>query len=274
MQDEKLERMSENIENPHDPTSDLHWSGWISRVRWLAAEIVVIVAGVLIAMALNAWWQNRQSRAQEQVYLHQLDGDLAASERLIESADSMYREVDRRGNLLVRAFRMSVRPPRDSVESWFAHGFWQEPLEPVTATAEALVFSGNITLIRDDSLRAAVTRYVGSMNKAAERQQIWAGEYYRAVERLTDYVDVIDAGLQSTPIDRINQLARTNLYAPYPENPVAPAFSYPVDNLFQNKDVYRALWTANNWKRNLAVTRAEMLTETHALRAAVQKEIH
>jgi hypothetical protein len=140
---------------------------------------------------------------------------------------------------------MKVRPRHDSIASWFAHGFWQEPLEPVTATAEALVSSGNITLIRDDSLRAAVTRYVGSMNKAAERQQIWGGQYYRAVERLTDYVDIMGASLQSTPADAVNRRARTDLYAPFPENPATPAFSYSMDDLFQNKDVYRALWMAS-----------------------------
>jgi hypothetical protein len=168
---------------------------------------------------------------------------------------------------------MKVRPRHDSIASWFAHGFWQEPLEPVTATAEALVSSGNITLIRDDSLRAAVTRYVGSMNKAAERQQIWGGQYYRAVERLTDYVDIMGASLQSTPADAVNRRARTDLYAPFPENPATPAFSYSMDDLFQNKDVYRALWMANNWKANLAATRTEMLAETRALRAAVRKSM-
>lgn len=47
-----------------------------SSIRWFAAEIIVIVAGVLIALALNAWWQDRQDAESEQVYLRLLLRDL------------------------------------------------------------------------------------------------------------------------------------------------------------------------------------------------------
>src|SRR5262245_39149153 len=35
-------------------------SAWRSKVQWFAAEIVVVVAGILIALALNAWWGARE----------------------------------------------------------------------------------------------------------------------------------------------------------------------------------------------------------------------
>ena len=265
--------MTQNHETPLRSGSTHPGRDWLARWRWFAAEIVVVVAGVLIALTLNAWWQSGQDRKREQVYLHQLDADLAESERLIEQADSLYQHVDRRGALLVRAFRVRERPLTDSVAAWIAGGFWHEPLTPVTATAEALVFTGDITLIRNDSLRAEVTRYVGLMNKATQRQQVWSAEYYRAVDRLSELVDFIELSIQSAPPELINGTANSSLYAPFPANPVAPPFSYDTEDLFSSKEAYRALWMANNWKSNLAGTRAEMLTETRALRAAVRREI-
>ena len=265
--------MTQNHDTPPLSGSSDRGRNWLAKWRWFAAEIVVVVAGVLIALTLNAWWDGQQDREREQVYLHQLAADLSESERLIQQADSLYQSVDRRGALLVRAFRLREMPSRDSVTAWIAGGFWHEPLTPVTATAEALVFTGDITLIRNDSLRAEVTRYVSSMNKASQRQQVWSGEYYRAVDRLSELVDFIGVSLEAAPRELVNRTASSSLYAPFPPDPVEPAFSYDTQDLFSSKEAYRALWTANNWKSNLAGTRAEMLNETRALRVAVRREI-
>src|SRR5688572_25817782 len=44
-------------------------SGWRARVRWFAAEFLVVVTGVLVALALQAWYEDRQDRDRETAYL-------------------------------------------------------------------------------------------------------------------------------------------------------------------------------------------------------------
>ncbi len=50
---------------------------WQQKLRWFAAEIVIVVAGVLIALAINAWWQGRQDHALETRTLRELRDALA-----------------------------------------------------------------------------------------------------------------------------------------------------------------------------------------------------
>lgn len=38
--------------------------GW-SRIRWLAAELTMVVAGILIALAIQSWADGRDDRASE-----------------------------------------------------------------------------------------------------------------------------------------------------------------------------------------------------------------
>lgn len=38
---------------------------WRPKLRWFAAEILIVVCGVLIALALNAWWQGREQAREE-----------------------------------------------------------------------------------------------------------------------------------------------------------------------------------------------------------------
>ena len=47
-------------------------SPWRRKLHWFAAEILVVVAGILIALALNAWWEDRQAHALETRSLREL----------------------------------------------------------------------------------------------------------------------------------------------------------------------------------------------------------
>ena len=59
---------------------------WRRGVSWFLAEFLVVVAGVLVALAVSAWWQGRLDRQHETEYLQQLDADLLATENDMEHA--------------------------------------------------------------------------------------------------------------------------------------------------------------------------------------------
>ena len=48
---------------------------------WVAGEIFIVVAGVLIAFGLNAWWVERSARIEEQTHLRALAARLRAERR-------------------------------------------------------------------------------------------------------------------------------------------------------------------------------------------------
>lgn len=54
---------------------------WRRSLRWFLAEFVVLVAGILVALAVSSWAQDRQDAKREQVYLRQLEVDLVANEK-------------------------------------------------------------------------------------------------------------------------------------------------------------------------------------------------
>lgn len=51
--------------------------------RWLLAEVVVVVIGILLAIAIDAWWQERQMRVDEQEILAGLHSEFSAHHEIL-----------------------------------------------------------------------------------------------------------------------------------------------------------------------------------------------
>ena len=128
----------------------------VSSVPWnrLFGELAVIVAGVLIALAMDSWWDRRQEQKQAEGYLQQLLVDFQGTERALEAAITAdTKMLERVNSVLNLAFRRPF-PPDDSLE--LPTGYNQ--FEPLTGTLTALVQGGDLRLISNDSIRFDLIR--------------------------------------------------------------------------------------------------------------------
>ncbi len=62
---------------------------------WVAGEIFIVVAGVLIAFGLNAWWVERSARIEEQTHLRALARDF---EQNVGIYDELHRSATRKSS--------------------------------------------------------------------------------------------------------------------------------------------------------------------------------
>ena len=157
----------------------------VARRPWMAVarplgEIAIVTVGILIAFALEAWWDNRATAAQEQVHLRALASDLqqniASLKTLIEMEETV---MSGSQELLKRARAPSGST--DSLEDLFNEVFNSVRFEPVLGAYEALVNSGGLTLIRDESLRAALAGLAAKIG--GQYAENWSEEHYFAFAR-------------------------------------------------------------------------------------------
>lgn len=99
--------MSEIIQDPPPAPPARRWRPalphieWRSKARWFAAEYLIVVLGVLTAVAVNAWWVEGQEAAREAQALERLHEE---SEAVV---DYLRRNVARR-DVLIRSHRVAV----------------------------------------------------------------------------------------------------------------------------------------------------------------------
>ncbi len=254
------------------PSRRQRWN-WRRGARWFGAEFLVVVTGVLVALAVGAWWEGRQDVAAERAYLRQLAADLRETEGAADRADAFLRPVDRAGSLLWLAFYQAHPPPRDSLLALAEQAMWTATLRPLTGTAEALVATGDLALIRDDSLRTAVTAYLeqtrGRLYDHEQFDRAWAA----AERRMRRHVDPVEsARLRYAP----DVLGRFLAQMGVPEADLAEIeapFPFRAATFLRDADALRDAFEMANAKRNLLMVRQAMRADARALRTAIEAKL-
>lgn len=150
------------------------------RSRWFMAELVVIIAGVLIALALDEWRGEIADAELEVEYMHQLISDLRSTEAEMAAAAATNFEPESAAVQLLAAFEDGEFVDLEIARQWLSvFDAYDNPV-PVLGTAEALISTGDLGKIGDARVRSAITQYV------SRSRDYWLGGLYR-VEEQCDY---------------------------------------------------------------------------------------
>ena len=159
--------------------------------KYAVGEVSLIVVGVLIALGVDAWWERREERVTERAYVQQLLADARENQRRIEAAiheDSLIRQTQR--EWLEVLMDSGPLPPEDSLKRWFEMKRFWEAADPrlLSGTYDALRETGDLQLVRDDSLRFGLIAYHAALEAARERMQLAREDHTRRTEAVMRHI--------------------------------------------------------------------------------------
>lgn len=164
--------------SPPPPAPARNW--WLS-LRRRAGEVAIVTVGILIAFALDAWWDSRAQAREEQIHLRALVSDMqqnvTALKALLETEEKI---MAGSRELLERARAEPVRADAP-LQELFNQVFNSGRYDPVMGAYEALVNSGGLTLIRDETVRAALAGFAAKVR--GRYTESWSDEHYFAFAR-------------------------------------------------------------------------------------------
>ena len=99
------------------PLTRLSRQGEAGRSR-LAAEFLLIFAGVTVALGADSLWSLRQDHARESAYLEQLRGDLAENRARLDAAILDEETLGVAALSALEALRRGSPIPADSARAW------------------------------------------------------------------------------------------------------------------------------------------------------------
>ena len=152
-----------------DQSSQFPKRDWHRGLRWFAAEITIVVAGVLIALALNAWWQKRQEARAEQRLVMALLGEFSANQPKLTAIRAFHEDLKDTGRtLLAIAAADRADLPADSIDQLLANVTWWASYTTLESSVlDAAIQDGRLGLLQTDSLRRLLTGWRSEVQSAA-----------------------------------------------------------------------------------------------------------
>jgi hypothetical protein len=121
-------------------------------VRWLLLEGAAVVASILLAFAIDTWWQDHQDRETERGLLRTIKTELGQNVSAIER-ELLYREAARRS--IARLFKAAsgeVDLSSEEIDKLLSDLTWWGKATFVTGALNSLLQSGNLSLIENEAL--------------------------------------------------------------------------------------------------------------------------
>jgi hypothetical protein len=135
------------------PTANIAWPR-------LLAEAVAIVASILLAFAIDAWWQNRNERQQAAVLAHQLRADFEASQAHLTDWRRGTEGIHRRtGELLALVKAAEVGEIISVPGGLIVAAIGAPTYSPTDSAMQIASATGQLGILDDDELHNALARW-------------------------------------------------------------------------------------------------------------------
>lgn len=163
----------------------------------LTAEGGAIVASILIAFAIDAWWQDRTERIIEVQYLQAIHEDLLSSLELLDEAEAaQQRQIGYLESLLLTD---SDTPYSDELRGWVDDGLFNVgTYQPQSSALRDLESSGQSQVIRNPDIR----RILASTRQRMDGLEIAQRDFQLAQQTLIDPFLVDNFNLSHLMLDR------------------------------------------------------------------------
>ena len=252
----------------------------IREQNWFAVvlEFFIVVMGVVVGFQVTAWGQERTDRERERVYLTQLAEDLRETERIVAQRDARMDSTTHHSlNELFLSFGQPRRPPRDSVVRWLRGMGYTAAPNPVLGTAEALVTSGDIGTVRDDSLRTAILRYLDvtreyvgdqmAYREEARARRRTLREMTRPAALLDKDIDLREGHVRALLTDSDTTGSARSPDWRYP-------FAHDVYGIYERPEFLETLYQYRSAIRNLHFVRRGFARSAETLREQVEAKLN
>ena len=154
-------------------------------------EILLVMIGILLALQVNNWNQERLNRQTEKTYLQSISKDLKDLLKIQEQAflNRMDRKME--GLKMAKAYNHGELTVKDTMAflykvsygAVFSGGYHIIN----TSTYQELISTGNIRIIKDPSLKNKIVRFYDNRQLVADRINILKSDFVRYVNSLRPF---------------------------------------------------------------------------------------
>jgi hypothetical protein len=165
------------------------------KINWpqAVAEVTLIITGILVALAVNSWWEDRLERQVEISYLEALNSDFQSNRESLKTAIEQQENVINEGDEVLKLIKAGLN--EESSEEFFSKTgnklYFFPSWTPVTGTYDDLVNSGRLLYIQNSQLRIEMSEFHRSLERVRQMERLQTETFYaRQSPFLVEHQDV------------------------------------------------------------------------------------
>lgn len=145
-------------------------------LKYATGEIVLVVIGILIALQINNWNENRKERTEEKALLTQLKSEFESN------YGQLGEKMIIRNNMIAASFKLLdyIDHPEnrqlDSVNSYLVQTLLIPTFDPIV---NDIMSSGRIQLLKNNRLKQLLTLWTSEIISVTEEEENWVQYKYR-----------------------------------------------------------------------------------------------
>lgn len=134
-------------------------------VLYAIGEIILVVIGILLALQINNWNEERQNQKEAHKILLQLKNEFETNNELVDSSIEFHRTRLKAIEGLIDGFDPTIKLSPDSLKALVSDLGSDWKYEPIKNIIESVISTGKINLIENDSVIQAIRYWDTALNK-------------------------------------------------------------------------------------------------------------
>lgn len=132
-------------------------------------EIILVVIGILIALQINNWNENRKEASYEQKVLKELKSDFLFNKKELNDNIEQAGRLAQNGDSLIAIFSLpKEEADLNKVWNFTRRLYGYSTFDPSNGALNNLISSGNLNIVKNDSLRMHLSRWYGMLQDVKE----------------------------------------------------------------------------------------------------------
>ncbi|MFC4720934.1 DUF6090 family protein [Geojedonia litorea] len=233
--------------------------------KYAIGEIVLVVVGILIALQLNTWNENRKASNEELKILTALKSDFKVSKDRIEETIKIQSKVMSYSQILINIYERQNKEEYhyfdthlDSLDYLISYGTSWYRAEPVTGAYNSLISAGKIDLIKNEELRHALAQFSADFESGFEDQET----SMHLLNKLNEDVDHFTL-----------KIATNEFRKRYNYNPRKVDSLKISESFFTNDSYFGNLYLKSVLENNRLTRQKQMLEMTNTILSIINQEL-
>jgi len=226
-------------------------------LKYAIGEIVLVVIGILIALQINNWNQDRQLKQKEKKILIELKRDLVSNNSVLQNTIEIQQTTADEITSLIEHLKKK-KPFNDTISMYLSHAYYVERIQFTSSAYESLKSVG-IDIISSDTLRADIANL---FSNEFPNKTVWISE----------------AGLEQT--STIHPYYTKFLEMTDERNPVKSSMDYhevrfvaDYDNLLKSREFINVLAGRKGFKRAIVFQLKQLQNSVKNTISEIDKEL-